>query len=84
VQSVDFSTWNPVKWAADGRAVLYVSTQARTSNIWRLPIDGSAPKQLTGFKSEQITGFDLSPDGKQLACQRTFHFTDVALMTGIK
>ncbi|HSE67923.1 MAG TPA: hypothetical protein VLB12_13130, partial [Gemmatimonadales bacterium] len=83
VPSADFASWNPIKWSADGRAVLYVSTQARTSNIWSLPIDGSAPKQLTRFRSELINGFDLSPDGKQLACQRTLNITDVALMTGI-
>jgi serine/threonine protein kinase/Tol biopolymer transport system component len=74
---------NAIKWAADGRAVLFVDTHARISNIWSLPIDGSAPKQLTDFKSEQIAGFDLSPDGKQLACVRGNLIADVVLISGI-
>ena len=83
VPTAFFGSWNLIKWAANGRSVLYVSLQAGTSNIWGLPIDGSAPKQLTGFRSEQINGFDLSADGKLIACMRTSHFTDVALMSGI-
>ena len=74
---------NAIKWAADSRAVLFVSDHARISNIWSLPIDGSAPKQLTDFTSEEIAGFDLSPDGKQLVCVRGNAIADVVLISGI-
>lgn len=74
---------NAIKWAGDGRAILFVGTNARISNIWSLPIDGIAPKQLTDFRSEQIVGFDLSPDGKQLACVRANTIADVVLISGI-
>ena len=49
-------------------AYLRVVTRGGVSNIWAQPIDGSAPKQLTHFKTDRIFSFDWSGDGKQLAC----------------
>ncbi len=45
------------QWAPDGRALLYVDTLNRVSNIWRQPIDDGAPEQLTNFESEEIFYF---------------------------
>nr|MDQ2937971.1 protein kinase [Acidobacteriota bacterium] len=65
IKTIDIPpTNNAVKWTADGRAVLYVDTRGGVSNIWSQPIDGSAPKQFTNFKSDLIFAFDLSRDGK--------------------
>src|SRR3989449_4248033 len=67
------------RWTPDGRGVAYVDTRGGVSNIWSQPIDGSPPKQLTDFKSEQIFGFDWSRDGKQLAFVRAVVSNDIIL-----
>jgi hypothetical protein len=50
------------------------------SNILLLPLDASAPKQLTDFKTDQIFWFDFSRDGKQLAVSRGIQTSDVILI----
>ena len=56
----------------DGRSVIYTLTTSdlprakRVSQIWRMNIDGSSPRQLTeGDKSESSPAF--SPDGKLIS-----------------
>jgi hypothetical protein len=48
---------------ADGRSVLYVETKAGVSNVWGRALDGSPPKRLTDFKSEEFFDFDVSRGG---------------------
>ena len=43
-----------MRWTPDGRAFTYIDTIDGVFNIWSLPIDGGAPKQLTDFKTDQI------------------------------
>jgi hypothetical protein len=47
-------------------------------------VDGSAGRQVTDFKSEQIWSFDLSPDGKKLAVLRGHFVSDVVLLQETK
>ncbi len=54
------------------------------SNIWSQPIDGSAPKQFTNFKSDLIFAFDLSRDGKQMALARGTISNDVVLIADVQ
>jgi Tol biopolymer transport system component len=68
------------RWSADGRALDYIDTRGGISNVWSLPLDGSPPKQLTDFNSEQIFAFDLSRDGKQFAFSRGTIVNDVVLI----
>jgi hypothetical protein len=49
-------------------------------NIWRQQLDGSAGKWETAFKSEHISHFLWSPDGKRLAMARGHTDSDVVLM----
>ena len=44
-----------LQWAANGTAITYVDNRNGFSNIWGLPIDGSAPRQLTDFKGGQYS-----------------------------
>jgi Tol biopolymer transport system component len=69
-----------VHWSADGAALLYSKTIGGVSNVWRLPIDGGEPKQLTSFTSLRITSFALSRDGKRLALARGSTRSDVVLI----
>ena len=69
-----------LRWTPDGRALTYIDTINGVSNIWSLPLDGSPPKQLTDFKTDQIFWFDFSRDGKQLALSRGTQTSDVVLI----
>jgi Tol biopolymer transport system component len=78
-------TANPfTRWTPDGRGLAYVDTRGGVSNIWSQPVDGSPPKQLTDFKSEQVVGFDWSRDGKQLAFTRAVVTNDMVLINSIR
>ena len=68
----------------DGRTLIFIDTINGVSNIWSLPLDASAPKQLTDFKTDQIFWFDLSRDGKQLALSRGTQTSDVILIRDFK
>jgi Periplasmic component of the Tol biopolymer transport system len=77
---LSFTSAPGLRWTPDGRALTYIDTINGVSNIWSLPIDGSAPKQLTDFKTDQIFWFDFSHDGKQLALSRGTQTSDVILI----
>jgi serine/threonine protein kinase/Tol biopolymer transport system component len=74
----------PMRWTADGRALTYIDHRGGVSNIWTLPIDGSAPRALTDFKQDRIFGFAWSTDGRQLAVSRGSVTNDVFLIKGFK
>ena len=75
-----FSGSPGLRWTPDGRALTFVDTVNGVSNIWSLPLDGGALKQLTDFKTDQIFWFDVSRDGKQLALSRGTVTSDVILI----
>ncbi|CAN5141344.1 hypothetical protein BH18ACI2_BH18ACI2_05380 [soil metagenome] len=70
-----------VQWTSDGQAIDYVSLRDGVSNIWRQPLDGSPPFQVTNFTDRRIFNFASSPDGKQLALSRGTFNRDVVLIT---
>jgi Tol biopolymer transport system component len=53
-----------LRWTPDGRGVVFVSWRRGVSNFWLRALDGSSAKQLTGFDSDRVYRFDLSPDGR--------------------
>jgi Tol biopolymer transport system component len=54
---------NIYRWSSDSRSITYLGSQGGAVNLWTLPMDGTAPKQLTNFKTEDTFDFDWSPDG---------------------
>ncbi|HEX8847136.1 MAG TPA: protein kinase [Pyrinomonadaceae bacterium] len=74
----------PTRWTNDGRALTYIDYRGGSSNIWTLPLDGSAPKSLTDFKAERIFSFGWSTDGRLLAVSRGSVSNDVFLIKGFK
>ena len=68
------------RFTRDGKSLAFARQEQGVSNIWILPLDGSAPRQLTNFKSETILDFNWSPDGKQLAVLRYDSRSDVILL----
>jgi Tol biopolymer transport system component len=72
------------RWSADGKSLFLVVTQDGVSNLWRQPVEGGAPKQVTDFKSQLIFSFDWSRDGRQLVCARGSIKSDAVLITGFR
>ena len=82
VQTVN--TLAGVWWTPDARALVYVETQRGVSNVWRLPLDGGKPAQLTNFDSGQIFNHALSHDGRRLALARGGISGDVVLISNLR
>jgi len=71
-------------WTLDGRAVIYKKNIGDVWNLWKRPLDGRAPTQLTDFKSDGISWFDLSRDGKQFALSRSVLGGEVVLISNFR
>ena len=71
---------NAVVLAPDGKGVIYPVRNGDADNLWLQHFDGSPGKQVTDFKSEHISDFDYSFDGKQLALIRGHLESDVVLI----
>lgn len=70
----------PILFKRDGSGIIYPIRDGETDNLWLQRLDGSPGKQLTSFKSEYISDFDYSYDGKQLAIIRGHQEADVVLI----
>jgi Tol biopolymer transport system component len=68
-------------WAPGGRAIEDLVYRDGASNLWRFPLDGSAPRPVTTFTSEEILNYRWSRDGKTLAMSRGTLTADVVLIT---
>jgi hypothetical protein len=68
-------------WSPDGKAFQYSLTRNGVSNLWEQPLTGGLAKQLTHFKSEQISDFVWSHDAKRLALARGKLNSNVVLIS---
>jgi serine/threonine protein kinase len=67
--SLDFGEdVNYMRLSPDGKEVLFNSKRSGTTNVWKIPIEGGQPKQLT-FDNELIGFACWSPDGKTIGVQ---------------
>ncbi|MGA7629284.1 MAG: protein kinase, partial [Terriglobales bacterium] len=69
-----------IRFSRDGKAVVYAVRDQDADNLWLQPLDGSPGKQITNFKSEQITDFHWSFDGSKLGLVRGHTDSDVVLL----
>jgi len=65
-----------IRWSPDGGAITYRRKVGPVSNLWNLPIDGSAPREITRFETDLIYNFAWSKDG-MLAMTRGGASTDL-------
>ena len=70
-----------VKWMPDGRTIIYLMEQARSSSLWSQSLGGGPPKLLADFSPEQVFSLTLSRDGRTLAFSRGTVIRDVVLIT---
>jgi hypothetical protein len=83
IKLIDVSSANwfgGLAWTSDGRGVIHNSVQNRIGNLWKQPIDGGAPQQVTNFASDLIYNFALSSDSKRLAISRGHSTLDIVLI----
>ena len=66
-------------WMPDGRSIAFLDNGSGILNVWSQPLDGGAPKQLTDFKSEFVSNFAISQDGK-IASYRFSATRDIVLI----
>ncbi len=72
-----------VAWGmTDEHTFIYQEQRDGVDNLWTVPVDGSTPKQLTKFTSQNIFGFKLSRDGKRIAIARGTASSDIILIKG--
>ena len=55
-------------FTADGAHVLFASNMSGQFNLWRVPVEGGWPHQLTAFSDETVRGVGVSPDGRIVLC----------------
>jgi Tol biopolymer transport system component len=59
------------RWTPDGSSLVYVDKHDGVANLWSRPVDGAPAVQVTHFREgSEIFWFDLSKDGKHIACAR--------------
>jgi serine/threonine protein kinase/dipeptidyl aminopeptidase/acylaminoacyl peptidase len=68
------------QFTPDGNAVVYPIRENGTDNLWLQPLDGSGGRQITNFKSDTISTFRFSPDGKTIGLLRSHSESDVVLL----
>jgi serine/threonine protein kinase len=71
-----------LRWMPDGTGLAYIVTKRGISNLWRQPLDGSAPAPLTNFTKYRLYNFAWSPDGTQLAVARGRTISDAVIIGG--
>ncbi len=54
------------RWAEGGRSLFFLSTRSGSSQVWRLPMAGGEPRQVTNLQLD-VSNLVVSPDGKRLA-----------------
>jgi hypothetical protein len=57
------SAWT-LKWASDGKSVLYPKNENGVENLWSFRLDGGKQTKLTDFPSDTIFSFDVSLDNR--------------------
>jgi serine/threonine protein kinase len=78
-----FQSTADLGFALDGKELYYLATDRKLMAV-TVKLDGSAPKQLTNFTSDQIAWFDLSRDGKPTLFSRGATTKDVVLISGFR
>ncbi|MBC7894012.1 MAG: serine/threonine-protein kinase [Cytophagaceae bacterium] len=68
-------TTRNASWSADGRRLLYASTQGGHAGIWWLPSDGSGAATMAVSPPHNPWNMDLSPDGHTVVFNAIFDGT---------
>lgn len=77
--------YQTIRWEPDGSSVVFRRPEDKgVINLWRQPLSGEAPKQLTDFQSNLIWDFAYSRDGARIFLARGTYFVDVVLIKNFR
>ena len=68
-----------IRWSPDGEALNFLDRNHGVFNVWRQPLDGSAPSQVTNFTEDAIFYYDWDKEG-QLVASRGAKIRDIVLI----
>ena len=68
-----------IRWSPDGEALNFLDRNNGVFNVWRQPLDGSPPSQVTNFTEDAIFYYDWDNDG-QLMASRGAKIRDIVLI----
>jgi Tol biopolymer transport system component len=84
IKTFDLPKADTLRWTPDSREILFSQLDGGITNIWRQPLSGGKPTQVTRFNSDQIWDFDLSRDGSQIVLSHGRIDSDVMLMRDVR
>jgi Tol biopolymer transport system component len=73
-----------VRWTPDGQSLTYALSDGVAANLWKQPISGGPPREITNFTTGTIFSFAWSRDGKRLAVVRGSRSNDVVLISNFR
>jgi len=69
-----------IHWTLDSKALIYVDRREGVHNLWRQPLDGAAPTQITNFTEDAIFYYDWLGNEGQLVVSRGARTSDIVLI----
>ena len=73
-----------VRWSQDGESLLFITGDEKlTMQLWRQPLAGGPPQQITKLDGQSVFRFALAPDGKQLAYEAGRDIDDLYLIRDV-
>ncbi|MGA8088713.1 MAG: LpqB family beta-propeller domain-containing protein [Terracidiphilus sp.] len=84
IKTFDIPKATTLRWTPDGREILFSKGDGGIANIWRQPLSGGRPTQVTRFNSDQIWDFDISRDGSQIVLTHGRSDSDVMLIRDVR
>lgn len=75
-----FWSYLSARWTPDGQALTFRDSLGNYGNLWKQPLTGESPSQLTNFKSETIFNYAFSRDGQHLILARGQTVINVVLI----
>jgi Tol biopolymer transport system component len=73
---------NDTQWTPDGNGLTYLHAANELKNLYRLPLGGGAPVEITHFAEGRIQLHRWSPDGKHIAMTRRIDNSDNLWVVG--
>lgn len=73
-----------LRFTPDNKALAFMLTRNRATNIWVQPLTGKEPVPLTHFSAGDMYAFAWSKDGKRLAFSRGQRKKDVVMMSNFR
>ena len=72
------------RWTPDGEALIFRDSESFVGNLWKQPLAGGPPIQLTNFKTDLIFNYSLMRNSPRLILSRGLTLSNVVLIKDFK